>query len=145
MRFFHTKKESPRSIDDILTPKESEKEALESEVAEECELTEEKNEIDLTYEPISALDCFGMKEDKTEKWLLKCVKVWYYVMSFVWFLFGVATFAPIMFVSNKINVIFKDKKRSLIVSIGIYACIVAIIIICLIVRNSNNGSPAPIS
>lgn len=139
------RKEEKRTIDDILTPKEAEEDTTDNENTEARQSMEENGEVNLTDEPITALDCFGMKEDKTEKWLLKCVKVWYYLMSFVWFLFGVATFAPIMFVSNKINVIFKDKKRSLIVSIGIYACIVAIIIISLIVRNSNNGSPAPIS
>ena len=144
MRLFK-RKEEKRTIDDILTPKEAEEDTIDDENTEARQSMEKNGEVNLTDEPITALDCFGMKEDKTEKWLLKCVKVWYYLMSFVWFLFGVATFAPIMFVSNKINVIFKDKKKSLIVSIGIYACIVAIIIICLIVRNSNNGSPAPIS
>ena len=145
MKFFHTKKKERRTIDDILTPKESEEDAIESENAEISKSTDEKEEINLTDEPITALDCFGMKEDKTEKWLLKCVKVWYYVMSFVWFMFGVATFAPIMFVSNKINVIFKDKKKSLIVSIGMYACIIAIIIIVLVVKNAVNAVSAPIT
>lgn len=144
MRLFK-RKEEKRTIDDILTPKKAEEDTIDDENTEARQSTEENGEVNLTDEPITALDCFGMKEDKTEKWLLKCVKVWYYVMSFAWFMFGVATFAPIMFVSNKINVIFKDKKKSLIVSIGIYACIVAIMIITLIVKNSNNGSPTPIS
>ena len=113
--------------DDILTPDlvdvdspcESEKEAIDV----EAEIVEEKQP-----EEISPFSFFGMEEDRTEKWLTKCVKFWNCIMSLLWFLFGAVTFAPIIFVSNKVNVVFKSKKVSLLFSIMLYV----VFVVCLI-------------
>lgn len=84
---------------------------------------------------LNALSCFGWKESKTDKWLIKCAYFWYAIMSFFWFLFGAITFAPIIFMSNKVNVIFKSKKKSLLVSIGIYSLILFLIVLAIMFRN----------
>lgn len=124
-------KEEKKSIDEILTPKsESENESVEVDDVEEIEIRCESAE-DFTK---NALNCFGWKEHSTEKWMIKCARVWYALALFVWFLFGAFTFAPIVFVSNKVNVIFKNKKKSLFAGIGIYAIIVALIIFIIIMR-----------
>jgi hypothetical protein len=133
------RKEAPkRSIDDILTPKEDmeSKDAVEVEELEDIVQEKESNrDAEFNNEPIRPFDCFGIEEAKTEKWLGKCVKFWFCCMSFLWFLFGAFTFAPVIFIGNKVNVIFKDKKKSLFVAIGIYSFIVAIVVLFSITDN----------
>ena len=87
-----------------------------------------------TNEPIKPIDCFVMEEEKTEKWLMKCVKFWYCIMSFVWFLFGALTFAPIIFICNKVNVVFKDKKKSFLCSSVIYLLFAVSLFVFLFIR-----------
>lgn len=82
-------------------------------------------------EPINPMDCFGMEEEKTEKWLLKCAKFWFCYMSFMWFLFGALTFAPVIFISKKVNVIFKDKVKSLLISSAGYSLFMVLVFIFL--------------
>lgn len=133
---FGRKESEKRSLEDMFKPID---EAVES-------VDDEKTTYDLDeYQkvgnvgnteknscvPIKPLDCFGMEEEKTEKWLGKCVKFWYCIMSFFWFLFGAVTFAPVIFISNKVNVIFKDKKKSFLTSVIIYAVCVALLFIFL--------------
>ena len=144
MSLFQRKAEEKRSIEEIFTPKdESEKEIEPSEsdlVAEEeteIEPIEIKSESAEEFTE-NALDCFGWKEIKTEKWLVKSAKIWYGIMSLLWFVFGAFTFAPIVFISKKVNVIFKSKKKSLFVGIGIYALIVAVITLIIIARTATN-------
>ena len=120
-----------RSIGDILTPKGDIKQSGDGVI--DCEMDsgvcDEK--LSLVNSGINPLSCFGMEEEKTEKWLGKCVKFWYCIMSFFWFLFGALTFAPIIFISNKVNVIFKNKRRSLLASGIIYLICLALLIIFL--------------
>jgi hypothetical protein len=105
-------------------------------VEDECNCNAEKETIDIQEESIaekqfentSPFRFFGMEEEKTEKWLTKCVKFWYCIMSLLWFFFGAVTFAPIIFVSNKVNVVFKSRKFSLLFSILLYIALV----VCLI-------------
>ena len=85
-------------------------------------------------EGINPFDCFRMEEGKTEKWLAKCVKIWFYCISFVWFLFGALTFAPVIYISNKVNVIFKDKKKSLLCSVALYFLFCALIAVLIVLR-----------
>ena len=132
MSLFQRKTEEKRSIEEILTPKSESEKVAEEEV--EIEPIEIKSETAEEFTE-NALDCFGWKEEKTEKWLVKSAKIWYGIMSFLWFVVGAVTFAPIIFMSNKVNVIFKNKKKSLFVSIGIYALILGLIVSAIIVRN----------
>ena len=130
---FGRKEAEKRSLEDMFAPKDGDiADGAESEVdfgSVECE-KEEKVEH-FANEPIKPLDCFGMEEGKTEKWLGKCVKFWYCIMSFFWFLFGAVTFAPVIFISNKVNVIFKDKKKSFLASVIIYAVCVVLLFVFL--------------
>lgn len=131
MSLFQRKSEEKRSIEEILTPKsESEKVAEEETDIEPIEIKSETAEEFTT----NALDCFGWKEVKTEKWLIKLAKIWYCLASVLWFIFGAFTFAPVVFISKKVNVIFKNNKKSLFVGIGIYALIVALIVFLIIAR-----------
>lgn len=127
------KKKDQRNIDEILTPKDNKKQ--ENDCLEDDKNSEyfEEGENEFTD---TALKCFGWKEDKTEKWLIKSAKFWCAVMSFGWFLLGAFTFAPVLFISQKMNVLFHDKKKSLFVGAIIYGLIVSFIVCLIITRNA---------
>jgi hypothetical protein len=140
-------------------PKEVDEEVVES--AEEVEgddtLTESEKEADTTVnEPpkvekkdiqiespeevsFNALTCFGWSETKTPNWLIKCAHFWYGAMSFFWFVFGALTFAPIIFMQKKVNVIFKDKLKSFIVAAVIYGVFLALIVLLFVSRNGDKA------
>lgn len=136
--FWHKEKENAkekRSLDDMFTPKEEDGVCDEEVVIEGDELVEvadEKKEAENNV--VKPLDFFGMEEGKTDKWLMKCVKFWYCFMSFLWFLIGALTFAPVLYISNKVNVIFKDKKKSLICAVLIHAVFIALIFVFFTIR-----------
>lgn len=125
---FGRKETDKRSLEDMFTPIEDKVEidGCESEKEEVVETVAENE-----GEPIKALSCFGMEEGKTEKWLLKCAKVWFCCMSFMWFLFGAMTFAPVIYIGNKVNVIFKNKNKSLLVASLIY--VVFVVCLCVLI------------
>lgn len=106
---------------------------------DKCENVENVEEPEKKSDGISALDCFGWKEEKTEKWLKKCAKVWFLIMSLLYFLFGALTFAPIIFVQSKIKSVIKDKKLSYVVSGVLYAAIVTLF--CLLVGSRCASKP----
>jgi hypothetical protein len=130
--------------------KESEKKTLEDfirkEDEEECEPYEDMADVEIPNEEeqkkdearheseeegLNALSCFGWREEKTEKWLVKCAKVWFLMMSLLYFVFGALTFAPIIFIQNKVNSVLKDKKMSLIIAVVIYAIVVVLFAILI--------------
>lgn len=127
MSLFRQKSKETRSIEEILTPK-NEAEGLENDENEDFVEKKDVESETPKVTAISPLECFGLKEEKTEKWLYKCVKIWYYFMSFVWFLFGAVTFAPVIFIGNKLNVVVDDKKKSIL-----FAIILDIFLISLLV------------
>ena len=157
-----------RTLEDILTPRipedadeetDGEKEnaemtsdddSIDSDVVkapEKSESEEEKPQKDIkiaTPEEISfnALTCFGWSETKTPKWMIKCAHFWYSTMSFMWFLLGAVTFAPIMFMQSKVNVIFKDKFKSFIASSLIYTIFVGLLILFFATRGSSGSEAA---
>lgn len=137
MSIFNREEEPKRSIEDILTPKETDADSDEGFTDDDVldGLLEDEDcdaPVDSAKRPskpdINPFDCFGMHEDKSDKWLAKCVKVWYYIMSFLWFLFGTMTFAPIIFVRDNIDVVFNNKKKSLLCAIIIHTSLIAILI-----------------
>lgn len=136
--FWHKDKENAkekRSLDDMFTPKEEDGVCDEEVVIEGDELVEladEKKEVE--NKVVKPLDFFGMEEGKTDKWLMKCVKFWYCLMSFLWFLLGAVTFAPVLYISNKVNVIFKDKKKSLLCAILLHSIFIALIFVFFTIR-----------
>lgn len=123
-----------RSIDDILTPKEDIEQSDDCVVEEGDFQNSDDKAGDFSNAAMNPLDCFGMEVGKTEKWLGKCVKFWYCIMSFVWFLFGALTFAPVIYISNKVNVIFKDKKKSLLCSVLLYGFFAFLAILFLFLK-----------
>ena len=133
---FGRKETKKRSLEDMFVPIDSDiADEAESEVDfgyVECEKAEEVENF--ANEPIKPLDCFGMAEEKTEKWLNKCAKFWFCLMSFLWFLFGALTFAPVIFISNKVNVIFNDKKKSLLCATVIHGLLLALITVFVFVK-----------
>ena len=133
---FGRKESEKRSLEDMFTPKDSEIEIEAEEevvvVTEECE-KEEKVES-FTNEPIKPLDCFGMEEGKTEKWLMKCVKFWYCIVSFFWFLFGATTFAPVIYISNKVNSVFGEKKKSFVFATALYIVLLIFVVFLITLK-----------
>lgn len=144
--FKRDKKESEKKkLDDFIRKDESEEESAEEVMAEEpltSEKEEEKASEKSESDNLTALGCFGWKEEKTEKWLAKCAKVWFLIMSLLYFLFGALTFAPIIFIKNKVNSVISDKKMSLIIAIAIYAVTVLLFAIFVGIRSGSNVPPA---
>jgi hypothetical protein len=145
MGIFKRKPHDSRSLEEIIERKsDCELEEVENEtnVGEEHLESKSKEEYDETCESMeqSALKCFGWKDVPTEKWLVKCVKVWYCVISFIWFLFGSLTFAPIIFISKKLRPLIKDSLKSLIIATFIYAIVFALIIILLFTGNADKAN-----
>ena len=121
-----------KPIDDVLERADDEfgSDDFEENKEVQKEETAEKN----SCVPIKPLDCFGMEEEKAEKWLAKCGKFWVCCMSFLWFLFGALTFAPVIFISNKVNVIFNDKKKSLLCATLIHGLLLALVIFLVLIK-----------
>ena len=146
MRIFWKKSEKKaRSLEDIANSANVE---VENEVGESAEVDEPAVEVDNVDKcesedtpdvKFNPLGCFGYEEEKTEKWLIKCVKVWHYGMLLLWFVFGALTFAPILFISDKVNVIFKNKIKSLIVATVIYVAFVAFLVVLFATRNGDKA------
>ena len=139
---FGRKEREKRSLDDMFKPSDD---VVESDHDEFVSDDSEKEKEEQTNEknscvPINPLDCFGMEEEKTEKWLSKCVKFWYWCMSFIWFLFGVLTFAPVIFISNKVDVLFNDRKKSLMCGMAIYVVFVTLIVLIFALRGGADAS-----
>lgn len=136
---FGRKETEKRSLEDMFTPRDEVSECSDDEVIPDDFEENKKQPDEVTTEknsgvPINPLDCFGMEEVKTDKWLGKCVKFWFYCMSFAWFVFGALTFAPVIFISNKVNVIFKDNKKSLLCATLIHGLLLALIIVFVFVK-----------
>ena len=127
--------------DDIADVGESENVNDGTDENEECAIKPTKTNDMVEKFTATPLDCFGWKKDTTEPWLAKCAKVWHIIISFFWFVFGAITFAPIIFISSKVSVLCKDKKRSLIVGAILYAVIVAILVIMFSARGSVQDVP----
>ena len=128
------KKKEPRSIDEILTPKEEEKDTYEDMADVEIPNYKEQKKDEACSEieeGLNALSCFGWREEKTEKWLVKCAKVWFLTMSLLYFVFGALTFAPIIFIQHKVNSVVRDKKMSFIIAVVIYA--VAVVLFTILI------------
>lgn len=143
--FKREKESEKKTLDDFIRKDENEEESAEEVMAEETvssEKEEEKASEKSESDNLTALGCFGWKEEKTEKWLAKCAKVWFLIMSLLYFLFGALTFAPIIFIKNKVNSVVSDKKMSLIIAIAIYAVAVLLCAIFIGVRFNSNVPPA---
>lgn len=132
MSLFQRKAEEKRSIEEILTPKSESEIVAEEETEGEPITIKSETAEEFTN---NALDCFGWREIKTEKWLIRSARIWYGIMSFFWFLFGAITFAPIIFISKKVNVILKHKTKSLIFAMAIWCIFVGLIILMFVTRN----------
>ena len=132
------KKESEKkTLEDFIRKEEDEEECEPCEDMADAEIPNEEDEKkdearhESEGEGLNALSCFGWREEKTEKWLVKCAKVWFLMMSLLYFVFGALTFAPIIFIQNKVNSVLKDKKMSLIIAVVIYA--VAVVLFAILI------------
>ncbi len=136
---FGRKEEEKRSLEDMFKPRDGavvsdDGESASDDLGEDKELIIGEKVDGKSLVPIKPLDCFGMEEEKTDKWLGKCVKFWFCCMSFAWFLFGALTFAPVIFISNKVNVIFGNKKKSLLCAAVIHGLLLALIAVLAFVK-----------
>ena len=143
MGLFKREEKEKRTLEDMIKPMDeeiSEYKDYGDEIEKGKDANIEKSEDSEDNRDIKsiALSCFGAREDKSEKWIIKCTQVWYAIMSFFWFLVGALTFAPVMFICDNINVLFKNKIKSLIVSLIIWCAIVLLFIVLIVTRNSNS-------
>lgn len=96
-------------------------EEISEEISEEKEEDTENTNIVIKSEP---RDFFWKNDGSDPKFIERCIKVWYAVMCFLWFIIGTITYAPILFISKKVDVVFKDKKKSLLIACAIYGIII---------------------
>jgi hypothetical protein len=68
----------------------------------------------------SACECFGYNETTTEKWAVSLMGIWHGVITAIWIVIGMFTFAPISFVAKKISVIIKKTWIAVVVALCIY-------------------------
>ena len=127
MSWLKREKKRERKLEEMFTPKDDNVIESEGEVVEQPN-NEEKSEI----ETLNPIRCFGMSEEKAEKWLMCCIKVWHYVMLLMWFSVGAVTFAPVLFITYNVNVLFKNKRKSLMCGIVTYAILLALIIVLIV-------------
>ena len=69
----------------------------------------------------SACECFGYSETSTEKWAVTAMSVWHNVITAIWIVLGMLTFAPITFIARKLSVIIKNTWVAVLVASLIYA------------------------
>lgn len=125
------KEEKKKTLEDFMK-KDDENVEKDEDIVNEKESTDE-------YAPIveeTALGCFGWEESKTPDWLAKGAKIWFVIMSFLYFLFGALTFAPMIFIRNKLNSVLNDRKKSLFVAIGIYGIIIVLVVLMILARST---------
>jgi hypothetical protein len=154
MGFFNRKNKPKRTLDEMIKREEGEGmevievDEVDTEATDEDDLLdkvakgraerEKRNSEEIKQEeetPLNPWACFGLKEDKTDKWMIKCTQGWYAVMSFFWFLLGALTFAPIIFIANKVNAVFKNRNKSLIMGIVIWFGFIGLIVLLIVTRN----------
>ena len=100
----------------------------ENEVAEEkCDIIDDVVKCQKGGDNISVYDCFFCKEENMAKWAKGLVSIWHNLMFFLWIVFCCLTFSPIMFTADKFNAIFKNKKKSICISV-----ILHVLLICLL-------------
>ena len=125
------KEEKKKTLEDFIK-KDDETVEKDENIVNEKESTEES--VPIVEE--TALGCFGWEESKTPDWLAKGAKIWFVIMSFLYFLFGALTFAPMIFIRNKLNSVLNDRKKSLFVAIGIYGIIIVLVVLMILARST---------
>ena len=125
------KEEKKKTLEDFIK-KDDENVEKDENIVNEKESTEESAPI----VEETALGCFGWEESKTPDWLAKGAKIWFVIMSFLYFLFGALTFAPMIFIRNKLNSVLNDRKKSLFVAIGIYGIIIVLVVLMILARST---------
>lgn len=125
------KEEKKKTLEDFMK-KDGENVEKDEDIVNEKESIEES--VPIVEE--TALGCFGWEESKTPDWLAKGAKIWFVIMSFLYFLFGALTFAPMIFIRNKLNSVLNDRKKSLFVAIGIYGIIIVLVVLMILARST---------
>lgn len=67
-----------------------------------------------------ACECFGFNETTTPKWAVNIMGFWVGVLTAIWILIGMVTFAPVTFVAKKVSVIFRKTWLAVLVALVIY-------------------------
>ena len=140
-KFWKKKKQAARTWEEITnTATEETQDEVISETKDEVEdtPTEKPKEItkkgeDKFGKMIEALDFdvnsyYGWGDSKIDNLMKKLTRFWNALASIGWFLFGSITFAPILFIANKLNKFFDDKKKSFFISLFMYAILIVFIV-----------------
>ncbi len=72
----------------------------------------------------SACECFGYNEASTEKWAVSLMGIWHNIITAIWILIGMVTFAPVTFVAKKLGVLIKSAWLAVVVALIIYVAVV---------------------
>lgn len=67
-----------------------------------------------------ACECFGYNETTTEKWAVSVMGMWHNIITALWIVLGMFTFAPVTFVAKKLSVIIKNTWLAVAVAVAIY-------------------------
>lgn len=68
----------------------------------------------------NACECFGYNETTTEKWAVSLMGIWHSVITALWILIGMVTFAPVTFVFKKLSVMIKTTWLAILIAVAIY-------------------------
>lgn len=70
-----------------------------------------------------ACECFGYNEEGTEEWAVRAMAIWHNVITGFWIALGMLSFAPVTFISRKLNGLIEKTWIRLVVAIAIYVFI----------------------
>lgn len=134
-RFNNEEPKPKKTLDDFVRYADDVEDVCEAEI-EQVEEKETAPEYEQNVKKRRLDEFFLQGTDEIPKWMNKLSKIWYATMSLVWFLVSCLTYSPILFISDKIYPMIKDKKKSFLFGAIIHIVILVLIFILLFVRRS---------
>lgn len=134
-RFNNEEPKPKKTLDDFVRYADDVEDVCEAEI-EQVEEKETAPEYEQNVKKRRSDEFFLQGTDEIPKWMNKLSKIWYATMSLVWFLVSCLTYSPILFISDKIYPMIKDKKKSFLFGAIIHIVILVLIFILLFVRRS---------
>ena len=134
-RFNNEEPKPKKTLEDFVRYADDVEDVCEAEI-EQVEEKETAPEYEQNVKKRRSDEFFLQGTDEIPKWMNKLSKIWYATMSLVWFLVSCLTYSPILFISDKIYPMIKDKKKSFLFGAIIHIVILVLIFILLFVRRS---------
>lgn len=134
-RFNNEEPKPKKTLDDFVRYADDVEDVCEAEI-EQVEEKETAPKYEQNVKKRRSDEFFLQGTDEIPKWMNKLSKIWYATMSLVWFLVSCLTYSPILFISDKIYPMIKDKKKSFLFGAIIHIVILVLIFVLLFVRRS---------